>query len=192
MAINLSPLIALLLVVACGNRDAPKVRATDTPVVAAAFSYADHLGWWHGRCLAISNDHITSGTPVTLIVTGTPQVVRSAKVGEHVNSGELCAALKGGRATANAKPDISFYALQADSIETTDMGIGITSTPIASTVVNGRVEASLLQDQHKNVFTTCATSEGMKFAVWVDKAYVGEPLWSGYYYLDYDTTPTCP
>jgi len=92
----------------------------------------------------------------------------------------------------NAKPEISFYALEASSVGATDMGIGIVEPPATLAVVDGRARADLDQDGQSEVFSSCATSEGIKFAVWTAKAYQGEPRWSGYYYLGYDLQPTCP
>jgi hypothetical protein len=59
-------------------------------------------------------------------------------------------------------------------------------------VVNGLVQVDLNHDGQSEVFSSCATSEGIKFAVWTGKAYQVEPLWSGYEYLGYDLQPTCP
>jgi hypothetical protein len=92
----------------------------------------------------------------------------------------------------NAKPGISFYALETESVGSTDMGIGIVEPPASLAVVNGLARVDLNQDGQSEVFSSCATSEGIKFAVWTGKAYQGEPRWSGYYYLDYDLRPTCP
>jgi hypothetical protein len=192
MVVRWSIPLLLLAAVACRGREEQKPLASDAPVAAAAAPLAERIGWWHGRCLAISNERLASGTPVALVVIGEPQVVRAGRIGERVNSAERCAPLMEGRAAINAKPGMSFYALEVDSIETTDMGFGIFSAPNMPTVVNGLAETNLTQDQHKHLFTSCAGSEGIRFAVWADTANAGEPLWSGYYYLGYDMVPTCP
>lgn len=92
----------------------------------------------------------------------------------------------------NTKRAMSFYALEAGGVSPTDMGIGIVGLPANPTVVNGLARVDLDQDGRTEVFTSCAVREGIKFAVWTDRAYEGEPRWSGYEYLDYDMKPTCP
>ena len=92
----------------------------------------------------------------------------------------------------NAKPGMSFYALETGSVGVSDMGFGIVTPPPNPGVVNGLARVDLDQDGRNEVFSSCATSEGIKFAVWTGKAYQGEPRWSGYYYLDYEMKPTCP
>lgn len=92
----------------------------------------------------------------------------------------------------NAKRGVSFYKFETGNISPTDMGFGIVKPPVNPAIVNGLARVDLDQDGHSEVFSSCATTEGIKFAVWTEKAYQGEPRWSGYYYLDYETKPTCP
>jgi hypothetical protein len=97
-----------------------------------------------------------------------------------------------GRAKMNAKPGRFFYTLKSGSVGSEDMGIGMVNPPAKPSLVNGSARVDLGQDGHSEVFTSCATSEGIRFSVWNDKEYQGEPRWSAYYYLDYDQKPTCP
>jgi hypothetical protein len=160
--------------------------------VIEAFSYDQRIGWLHGPCLAISNPKLTPGTAVTVVVMGEPQTVEQAQIQGQTDSSETCSALIPGRATLNAKPGISFYTLGSGKIANTDMGIGIVAPPASPTVVNGLARVDLDRDGGSEVFSSCTTSEGIKFSVWTDKAYQGKPRWSGYYYLGYDMTPSCP
>jgi len=97
-----------------------------------------------------------------------------------------------GRAAVNAKPGMFFYTLATGSIDSADMGFGIVAPPANPKVVNGLARVDLDQNGHSEVFASCATTEGIKFPVWTERAYQGEPRWSGYYYLDYESQPTCP
>ncbi len=180
--------VLILAAVSCGRTSELGRRAT----VGVAFAFDEQIGWLHGPCLAISNPNLARGTPVALVITGDPQQVQRARIKEHTDSPKTCQALSQGRATVNAKLGMSFYALEAASVGSTDMGFGIVAPPANPTVVNGLARVDLDQDGHSEVFSSCATSEGIKFAVWTEKAYQGEPRWSKYYYLDYDTKPTCP
>ena len=157
-----------------------------------AFSYDQQIGWLHGPCLAISNPKLTPGTAVTVVIMGEPQTVEQAQIQGQTDSSETCIALIPGRAKLNAKPGISFYTLGSGKIANTDMGIGIVAPPANPTVVNGLARVDLDRDGGSEVFSSCTTSEGIKFDVWTDKAYQGKPRWSGYYYLGYDMTPSCP
>lgn len=160
--------------------------------VIEAFSYDQRIGWLHGPCLAISNPKLTPGTAVAVVITGEPQTVERAQIQGQTDSSETCSALIPGRAKLNAKPGISFYTLGSGKIANTDMGIGIVAPPANPTVVNGLARVDLDRDGGSEVFSSCTTSEGIKFGVWTDKAYQGKPRWSGYYYLGYDMTPSCP
>jgi len=123
---------------------------------------------------------------------GEPQKVQQARSLEQTTDPRTCKALMEGRATMNAKPGMSFYGLEAGNVGSTDMGIVIVEPPARMAVVNGLAQADLDQDGQSEVFSSCATSEGIKFTVWTGRANQGEPRWSGYYYLGYDLQPTCP
>ena len=157
-----------------------------------AFSYGQRIGWLHGPCLAISNPKLTPGTAVAVVIMGEPQTVERAQIQGQTDSSETCSALIPGRAKLNAKPGISFYTLGSGKIANTDMAIGIVTPPANPTVVNGLARVDLDRDGGSEVFSSCTTSEGIKFSVWTDKAYQRKPRWSGYYYLGYDMTPSCP
>jgi hypothetical protein len=180
--------ILIVAAVSCG-----RVSEAQHPAGAGeAFSYADRIGWFHGPCLAISNPKLTSGTPVGLVVTGAPQRIERTRIVAQTDSSEICKALLPGRMKQNTKSGATFYSLDAGTLAATDMGIGIVSPPADLAVAEGLAGADLAKDGKKKVFSSCATSEAIKFNVWSEKAYRGEPLWSSYYRLDYDVTPTCP
>lgn len=185
--------ISILLIPVASCRKAHETRTTQ-PVAApsAAFPFPDRVGWFQGSCLAISNPGLAKGTSVALVVIGDPQKVQPARILEQTTSATTCKALLQDRAKTNATPGVAFYALEAASVGATDMGIGIVEPPAAPAIVDGLARVDLLHDGQGEVFTSCATSEGIKFAVWTAKPYQGEPRWSGYYYLGYDMQPTCP
>jgi hypothetical protein len=188
VVISVAVPILMFAAVSCGR----VTKLGQHGAVAAAFSYSQQIGWLHGPCLAISNPNLAPGTPVALVITGKPQKVQETRIQEQTNSPMACQALMEGRATMNAKPGMSFYKLESGSVGSTDMGFGIVNPPAKPSLMNGLARVDLGQDGHSEVFSSCATSEGIKFAVWTDRAYQGKPRWSGYYYLDYDTKPTCP
>ena len=160
----------------------------------ASLAITERIGWTHGACLAIANPSLVSGTPVVLVILGEPQVVRTAKVQQATKSATACPSLTEGRATANIKTGVSFYLLETQNVEPTEMGIGIVAPPPIPEIASdsGLVRVDLNHDGHKQVFSSCMTTEGIRFSVWNDKAYRGQPVWSAYYYLGYESTPSCP
>ena len=179
-------IVFLIVVVAsCSPASEPKTAVPPFP-------FNERIGWFHGPCLAISGPELARGTPVTLVIAAEPQKVQQARIQEKTDSPASCPALMEGRAAQNRKPGVAFFVLEGASVGPSDMGFGIVMPPATPAVVNGQAEIDLDQDGHKEVFTSCASSEGIKFAVWTEKPYQGEPRWSAYYYLDYDLTPTCP
>src|SRR5580704_16110378 len=89
--------------------------------VGVAFPFRERIGWLQGPCLAIANPNLVRGTPVALVITGEPQKIQQARIEEQTHSPATCQALMEGRAKMNAKPGISFYALDTGSIGSTDM-----------------------------------------------------------------------
>lgn len=180
--------VLIAAAISCGRKSEPGLPAA----TVAAFSFAEGIGWLHGPCLAITNASLARGTPVALVIMAEPQAVQPARIQEPTNSPAACQALMEGRGAVNAKPGMTFYTLEAAGLASTDMGFGIIAPPANPVVVNGMAQADLDRDGHSEVFSSCATSEGIKFAVWTGQPYRGEPRWSGYYYMDYDTKSTCP
>ena len=182
---------AILLMVAAVSCER-KSNLGQHAAVSGEFPFSERIGWLHGPCLAIANPNLAHGTPVALVITATPQRVLQTQIQEQTNSPGACEALMEGRGTRNAKAGMSFYKLETGSVDSSEMGFGIVKPPSNLSVVNGLAQVDLDQNGHNEVFSSCATTEGIKFAVWTDKAYQGESRWSGYYYLDYETKPTCP
>jgi hypothetical protein len=183
-------LLALALVTAC-RREPVSAPAAPAPT-AATFSFAERVGWIQGRCLAIANHTLARGAPVAVVITDEPQRVQRARLGGRTTDASACPALLEGRAAINAKSGISFYRLEAEALGTRDIGIAVIDPPALPTVVNGLARLALDPKAGEHVFSSCTTSEGVKYAVWSGQANRGEPRWSAYNYLGYDVTPTCP
>jgi hypothetical protein len=181
-------LLLIAATTACRERSESIQHSTNSEV----FPLDRRTGWFHGLCLAISDPNLARGTTVDLVVMGEPQRVLQGQVGEQMSSGTSCAPLIEGRRSHNAKPETSFYGLEGTKLTATDMGIGIVDPPQEIVVVNGLAQTDLNSDGQPEVFSSCATTEGINFAVSTEKPHQGIPLWSKYYYLGYDMKPTCP
>jgi hypothetical protein len=191
-ALALHAAIPFLLIAGVSCQTAIGARPTASANTGTAFSFTERVGWFHGPCLAISNQRLAPGTSLALIVMGQPQKVQQARSLQQTTDPMRCKALMQGRIKMNAKPGIFFYALETEGLDPTEMGIGIVKPPVRPIAVKGLVRVDLKQDGESEVFSSCATSEGIKFAIWTGRAYQGASLWSAYYYLGYDLHPTCP
>jgi hypothetical protein len=180
--------LLMLVVTSCRETKQPTQHSTDQKV----FSPQKQLGWFHGSCLVIPDQPVSPATNVDLVITSEPQSVLKAKIGETLTSAPACQPLADERKGQNARPGTSFYAIKNAAPAATDMGIAIVDPPHEVTVVNGLARTDLTSDGHYDVFSSCATSEGINFSVWPQKANSGTPLWTQSYYLGYDMKPTCP
>lgn len=111
-----------------------------------------------------------------------PTVVAGRIIGATTSSG-VCAPLPEDRRRSN--DEWSFYEVLLNG----KAGLGIAVTG-EQKLVDGRID--LTGDGKPEQFTQCSTAEGVSFRVWNEMPYRGTPLWSGYYYLGYDTAATCP
>jgi hypothetical protein len=177
-------LLLCALVVSCNRATAP--QQTVQP-----FVFAQRIGWFHGPCLAISTPDLAAGTPLTLVIAAEPQTLQQARIRAVSDSPANCPALMEGRAAGNRTQGTVFYALEGN-VGPSDIGFGILTPPAPAAILNGVAQMDLDGDGKQEVFSTCSTNEGIRFAVWTEKPYQGDARWSAYYYMDYDLTPTCP
>lgn len=129
------------------------------------------LGWMHGNCLAIRDDVLTSGTAITIHPLGSDQQVFPGTITGRASSADDCFVLKEDRKQVNIDGGYFFYTINAQTVVTFAIG-----------EVGEKSQLSAAQ------FSSCMTTEGMKFSVIKD----GAELWQGYYYLGYESEPTCP
>lgn len=184
---------ALILLVLSATSSCTQGSKTNRGAVPPeSFLLERQIGWFDGPCLAIDNSNLTRDTPVELVVMGEPQKVQLAQLDGQTHSPTACPALRDGRRVQNALAGTFFYVLKAAYLDAADIGIGIVAKPKKTAIVAGLAQIDLDDQHHNQVFSSCATGEGIKFAVWSEKAYQGQPLWSKYYYLNYDLEPNCP
>lgn len=70
-------------------------------------------------------------------------------------------------------------------------GFAFLDSSISPALENGIVTAELTGKPPKEYFRECTSFEGMHFTVWTGRPLVGKRIWHRYYYLRYDTEPTC-
>jgi hypothetical protein len=177
---------------ACTHDATPAVTAATpsaVPTAPGTTSASSEFAWVVGSCVATRRADLPSGTPLSVVLLSEPQTVVQAQVGAPAHSADGCPALAEG---ANAKGDASFYTLSSPALDATQMGIALVGTLAVPSIREGIARVDLEHDGHTQVFTACAASEGIHFAVWNDQPYRGKPRWTAYYYTGVDVEPNCP
>lgn len=145
------------------------------------------VGWLHGNCIAVQGEvDIKSST--LLVVNLDSNRVEKLEFDQKSKSDDSCYALLEGRASINAKDERYFY--MVNSKKSVNLGIGIIFN--AADKASNTEVIDLNGDGRNEVFTYCATSEGVQFSIWSGEKYHSDLIWSDYYYLGYDTEADCP
>lgn len=131
----------------------------------------EKMGWLHGNCLAIKDSHIPTHSKLSIILLDEPQSVTKGEVLGPATSGEQCYPLLEDRRTINVDAGYSFYLVNTKA--QVNLAIGSVGKKI---------------DTHRYNYSYCTTSEGVQFST----SEGGKTIWSGYYYLGYDSESTCP
>ena len=127
------------------------------------------VGWMHGNCLAIMNTNIVLPHPLMLLRVDHKVVVDKAMIIEKATSGEECYPLMDDREKINTEAGYSFYKVKSKT--PVNLALGVLGE---GGVVN-------LKPAY------CNTTEGLKFSLYENDSVV----WEGYYYLGYESEPTC-
>ena len=128
------------------------------------------IGWLHGNCLAIRNPDLSSNITIVVAVLAEPVRYRRAKVIGPASEAESCPALMDDRRRVNVENGYSFY--QTSDIARLDLGVGFLDLDAKARTYD---------------VVYCTTAEGVRFSVRDHDSLV----WTGYYYLGYDTEVTC-
>lgn len=131
--------------------------------------YDANIGWLHGNCLAIKNPTLELPKEFTLLGFEPNERFTTAIATEEAVSGDECHALLDDRKESNLAEGYSFYKVKSDL----PINIGIGFFALGST--------------DDMTFNHCSTTEGMIFSI----SEQDRKVWEGYYYLGYDSEPTC-
>lgn len=131
----------------------------------------DKIGWLHGNCLAIKNASIPPYFQFTLVHLNTENTIEKATIKKRATDSDDCYPLLDDRVSVNTSAGYFFYTV--DSKEPVNLAIGILNPE--------DISVSALN------FSYCTTSEGVKFSASKNSSSV----WEGYYYLGYESEPTC-
>jgi len=168
--------MAMLAVAAHAANQAPSALPIDA-----------RIGWMD-RCLAIKNDGLQPGTPVTLLLFADDEHLIAqrlltrrvaGKIGARTTSAEKCPALIEDRRGGNQIGNVSFYTLSVGDVPVAAPVFGIGLVGVDPTANELDLDGNGLADS----FTVCRADQGFSFAAWKDKPRLGEPLWSAGYYI---------
>lgn len=157
---------------------------------SASFDFNRHIGWIHGGCLAIKHTELRPGMVVQVITVGSPQRGLKATVTGVATSDSGCLALLPDRMKINQKNGRSFYMLDLQE-QANLIAVGLVDYGAELFDVNGTLRMDIDHDGNLETAVSCQTSEGIKFSLAPVDRSDATPVWSDYYYLGYDTKPTC-
>ena len=178
------------------SQEAPK-PADDPSVVP----FDSRIGWLD-RCLAIRNDALQRGAPMTFVIFDLDnerlldERILTKRVAGRIlgetRSAERCPALSEITNGGNDDEDVSFYEVWFEGIEAIDpnyvFGFGILGLDADAT---GPID--LDGNGVADRFSVCNSFEGLNYHVWSGAPRQGEPIWRGYSYFGYELEGSdCP
>lgn len=146
-------------------------------------------------CLRTKNGNLAEKTPVSIIISldEPPQKVLKAVVGKKLDSS--CA--RRASETGDKNPGENyFYTLTLteklpEEFFGFEVGIAVIDPPKPILVQNNLARTDLNEDGKPEFFRSCGGYEGTHFTIWAGKPLEGKRIWHSFYYVDYDTVPTC-
>lgn len=162
--------------------------ASKSPQQPADFNA--RIGWAHGACLSIRNHALKPDTALRIILLKTPQSVVQGKVTGVVRASNECPALTGDRAETNKQDGHAFYIVATETPLRDTMAVAVVAEKVA--LSQATAEMDLDENGAAEKARSCSTHEGIQFFISTSNKFDNTALWSDYYYLGYDQTPTCP
>jgi hypothetical protein len=139
-------------------------------------------------CLNIANSNLIAGTPVSFILLHKPQRTVSATIEEKL--ARSCSR------DPTTSTDALFYSLKPvgkgiDLSEPMPAAIAVVNSVRPVLLKRGIASADLDGDGQTEFFRICTSNEGEHLTIWSGTPLRGRRRWHSYYYLGYDTLPTC-
>lgn len=151
------------------------------------------IGWLHGNCLAVKNPRVPKNAELLVVSLDDVQNITPAKVLRPARNGKECPGLLEDRKAVNQESGVTFYRVSSEKAVETAIGVLNEKALTKQELLDlNRRGLDLDNDGHKETFSQCSTSEGVRFSIWNGTAYRSKLIWSGDYYLGYDTEANCP
>lgn len=160
--------------------------------VLDSIELSSRVGFIHHDCLAIKNNSLNLGDTMTLILLNEVQQILKTPIISNKVSDFECAILSSERKNQNLCNDFSFYKIELDTSYEIEFAIAIISDSLKASNHLNLVSIDVNFDGNFEFFDACTTNEGVIFSVWSGIPWYSVEIWSSYYYLGYDLTPSCP
>ena len=193
----------MTLLTGCGSEQRPAAATSSPPPEAMRPSPVDRdaepapvmFDWTHhigvaghdprGRaCLAVSDDSLAVGTPITIVWMADPQRASEARVtGKRARAWEI----------ANTPLEGHSYDLEiiGGPPLSGEYGIGVVGAMKPAAAKGPLVHIDLDGDGEPETFRQCASAEGLHLTVWTGEPLQGPLDWQRYVYLGMDLEVTC-
>lgn len=146
-------------------------------------------------CLRTKNGNLTKDTPVSIIISldEPPQKVLTATVEKKLEKSCARRASETGDRNPGENYFYSLKDLDKNTVEEIgfDVGIAVIQPAKPIQVADKLASIDLNEDGKPEFFRRCGGFEGTHFTIWTGKPLKGRRIWHSYYYVDYDTVPTC-
>lgn len=145
-------------------------------------------------CFRTKNGDLTENTPITIITSlnEKPQKILNAKVKTKVEEG--CSRRASEITDKNLGKNFYYFLVLTDTKldEYQEIfGIGLIEPYASVEIEKNSAKVDLNSDGVDEFFRKCTGYEGVLFTIWSGKVLKGKRLWESFYYLDYDTEPSC-
>jgi hypothetical protein len=144
--------------------------ATYTPRIGVAVSTASRT------CVAIANNNLASGTPVTLVTPTLPQSFSQGAIGAQSQS--PCPV------SQDVNPSLSSYDVHVSGAAPAKLTplIAVIGSSAPFSMQNNNVAADLDQNGKSETFRACSAADGVHLTVWSGVPTTGSVVWHGFYY----------
>jgi len=133
-------------------------------------------------CLAIKNAGLKRGDTIQVVLPNRPQTALTTSIERREN--------KSCSSAIDIFENSSFYRLRISDAPPAFNGFGVVGAARIRTS-RGVASADLNGDGKADHFRSCTATEGEHLTIWTGRPLVGKRIWHAYYYLGYDTIPTC-
>jgi hypothetical protein len=133
------------------------------------------------------NSNVSQGTRIVIITVPNQLLVCCADVGQMLPAGA--------RTIQHAifdNANTSTYSLKIDKRKNDiRFGFAVADTLDVLSGEGGTVTGDLNGDGVQETFRDCTSREGVHLTIWSGEPLKGSKLWHAYFYLGYDTEPSC-
>ncbi len=133
-------------------------------------------------CVSFGDKAPAVNSSITIVAVEGIQFAFEAKIGEKT---EKCKLLENAQVVGPY-----FTVITNGKYESPFVGVAVFGKSKVSTE-GGVVSLNVVGGKENIYFRLCTSSEALHFSSWLGSPLIGKQLWRQYYYLGYDTEPSC-